>query len=323
MFSTRSIPTRRKAWSALTTLLLGSVFSVGQAQAASTKGCEGGGFTVLTRSGTQDTTVPAGTLGSRFRVQGKYVQFDVDTATLGVRNYMLTGAPNALDMTGGVLTPVFESKLPDHRGLSLTSDLELALKDENFEIGREGPGLVMKVQAKDCASGGVFQMEVERTDGSTTLFTHTLASQSGNLQPFYFDNRHFRDREGDTLPYKDTTVVVSARINFGNDFSRKFVGRDSPQVATRVPAPGCVNSIVTRTGSIAKVSHCGAVSQWQVASGGRMGMVFGEDATEVAPPATVCVKQCQAQNRVRGRATTLGFPFPVSSGDRLQPRLPQ
>jgi len=30
-----------------------------------------------------------------------------------------------------------------------------------------------------------------------------------------------------------------------------------------------------------------------------MGAVFGEDATEVAPPATACTQNCQAQNRVR------------------------
>jgi hypothetical protein len=53
-----------------------------------------------------------------------------------------------------------------------------------------------------------------------------------------------------------------------------------------------------------------------------MGAVFGEDATEVAPPATNCTQNCQAQNRVRGRAVVLGFPFPVPDTSRLQPRFP-
>jgi hypothetical protein len=53
-----------------------------------------------------------------------------------------------------------------------------------------------------------------------------------------------------------------------------------------------------------------------------MGAVFGEDATEVAPPATVCTHQCQAQNRVRGQSVVLGFPFPVPADSRLQPRFP-
>jgi len=65
------------------------------------------------------------------------------------------------------------------------------------------------------------------------------------------------------------------------------------------------------------------VSQWAVASGGRMGQVMGEDATEVAPPATACTHKCQAQNRTRGGATVLGSPFPVADADRLKPRFAQ
>jgi len=302
--------------------LLLAALAAGGAQAATATGCEGGGFTVLGRSGAQDTSVPAASLGSVFRVQGKYVQFDVDAATLGISNYAFLPTNNALDMTNGVLTPVYATKTPDHRGLSLTSDLLLALKDDVLEIARTGPGLTMKVQAKDCAQGGVFQMEVERADETATVVTHTLAQAGGNLQPFYFDNRNFRNREGDVVPFKATTITVQARINIGNDFSPRFVVRDSPQVASRIPDPRCNNLIATRTGALVTVQHCGGVSRWSVASGGRMGMVTGEDATEVAPPPTVCVQNCQAQNRVRGQSVVLGFPFPVNAADRLQPRFP-
>ena len=302
-------------------LLLGAL-AAGGAQAASSTGCEGGGFTVLGRSGAQDTSVPSASLGSIFRVQGKYVQFDVDASTLGIRDYAFVPTNNALDMTNGVLTPVYASKTPDHRGLLLTSDLLLELKDDALAIERTGAGLTMKVQAKDCAQGGVFQMEVERVDGANTVFTHTLAETGGNLLPFYFDNRNFRDREGDKVPYKDIFIIVPSRINIGNDYSSRFVVRDSPQVAPRIPDPRCSNLIATRTGALVTVQHCGGVSRWSVASGGRMGMVTGEDATEVAPPSTNCVQNCQAQNQVRGRAITLGFPFPVNAADRLQPRFP-
>ena len=48
--------------------------------------------------------------------------------------------------------------------------------------------------------------------------------------------------------------------------------------------------------------------------------VMGEDATEVAPPATFCVEDYQAQNQVGGGAVVLGFPFPVPFEFRLQPR---
>jgi hypothetical protein len=141
-------------------------------------------------------------------------------------------------------------------------------------------------------------------------------------EAFYFDNGNFRQREGDVVPYKDTTIVVPSRINFGNGFSRKFVGRDSAQVAERLDEPNCVNRIRTRTGALDKVLHCGRVSRWMVASGGRMGQVMGEDAVEVAPPATVCVKKCRGRNRVRGQAVVLGFPFPVPIEQRLTPPFP-
>lgn len=306
-----------KNW--ITACCVGLLLSAPSAFAADSAGCEGGGFTVLGKSGSQTASIAPGSVGSVFRVQGRYVQFDVDAATFGVLNYTMTGAPNALDITGGRATPVFESKMPDHRGLVLNSSVSVELSSSaDVVLTRTGPGVTMKIQAKDCANGGVFQMEVARADDTKTVFTHRLAESA-----FYFDNRNFRNREGDTVAYKDTTIKVGARINFGNDYSRKFVGRDSPQFADRIAEPACTNNIVTRTGGISKVLHCGGVSQWAVASGGRMGQVMGEDATEVAPPATVCTHQCQAQNRTRGGATVLGAPFPVAEADRLKPRYPQ
>ncbi|PYU10443.1 MAG: hypothetical protein DMG29_17470, partial [Acidobacteria bacterium] len=98
-------------------------------------------------------------------------------------------------------------------------------------------------------------------------------------------------------------VPVRPRINFANDFSAKFVGRDSPQVAARL-------------------NQFGGLSTWRVASGGRMGMVLGEDAVEVAPPATTCVANCQAQDRVKGKFPVLGFPFPVPTASRVTPQFP-
>jgi len=298
--------------------------------AATAAGCEGGGFSIVLSGGTTlagnvTTTVPASSLGTSFFVKGKYNEFQVVASTFEVRDYAFTGAPNALDITGGVRTPVFARKTPDHRGLSLTNALSVELSEEDLVISRTGPGLTMKLQAKDCANGGVFQMEVQRADGTQTDITHVLATASGatgaNLTAFYFDNPNFRAREGDVVPFKDTTIVVPSRINFANDFSPKFVGRDSPQVATRI-TQGCPNQIQKRDGTFVTVDHCGGVSVWRVASGGRMGAIFGEDATEVAPPSSICTHQCQAQDRVRGQAVVLGFPFPVPDASRLQPRFP-
>jgi hypothetical protein len=274
--------------------------------------------------------VSAANLPSTFLVKGKYVEFTVDAATFGLYNWTLTGAANSLDITGGKRTVVFSSKLPDHRGLVLTSDLMVDdSSGESLVISRTGPGLSMSIQAKDCANGGVFQVEVERDDLTATIFTHILGDGI-----FYYDNPNVRDLLGENLPCSgvlpdgtpvvcnganpDGTVTVTARVNFGNDFSSKFVGRDSPQVATRI-TPGFPNDIPNPFHP-GMVDHLGAVSQWSVASGGRMGQVMGEDAVEIAPAATPCTENCTAQNHVDGKAVVVDFPFPVPAEVRLQPR---
>jgi hypothetical protein len=316
----RQLPSlRRRALAAIFLLVVGALGLLSsRAGAASSAGCEGGGFSLLGLSGEQRTTVAAGALPAKFLVKGRYVEFTVVSATFGIENYTFTGAANPLDMTGGRRTVAFASKTPDHRGLRLTGPVEVELGDDDLVLERSGPGLDMKIQAKDCAQGGLFQMEPERDDATRTRITHVLADGV-----FYFDNPNFRAREGDVVPFKDTTVTVTPRINFANDVSDEFVGRDSPQVATRV-LQGCVNTVPAprRPGGTATVDHCGGVSVWDVASGGRMGAVFGEDATEVAPPATDCTQNCQAQNQVRGQAVVLGFPFPVPQESRLLPRFP-
>jgi hypothetical protein len=300
-----------------------------RAFAASSKGCVGGGFSLLGLSGDQKVIVRASQVGATFLVKGKYVEFTVDADTFGVRDWTLTGASNELDITGGRRTVVFASKIPDHRGLALTGDISVNSSREALVISRAGDGLSMKIQVKDCANGGVFQMEPIRGDATATVFTHVLGDGV-----FYFDNPNVRNRLGENIPCSgvlpdgtpvvcnganpDGTVTVTARVNFGNDFSDTFVGRDSPQVASRI-VRDCTNSIPNpfHPGS---VSHCGGVSQWSVASGGRMGQVMGEDSTEIAPAATVCTANCTAQNQVRGKAIVVGFPFPVPDAVRLKPR---
>jgi hypothetical protein len=299
------------------------------ASAASSASCDGGGFSLLGLSGDQKTVVGASSVGSTFLVRGRYVEFTVEAATLGVRDWKLTGAPNPRDITGGRPTVVFASKIPDHRGLTVTSDIAVETNRQSLVIKRNGFGLSMKIQANDCANGGLFQVEVARADGTSTLFTHVLGDGV-----FYFDNPNVRDLLGQNIPCSgilpdgtpvvcqganpDGTVTVTARVNFANDLSSNFVGRDSPQAATRI-VRDCVNEIPNpfHPGT---VSHCGGVSQWSVASGGRMGQVMGEDATEIAPAAKVCTANCTAQNQVQGKAVVVGFPFPVPEAVRLQPR---
>jgi len=313
---------QRTPWRIIAALLAltiaAGVVATARSHAATAASCDGGGFSVLGLSGDQTTTVPAAGLPATFLVKGRYVEFTVVAGSFGITNYTFTGAPNPLDMTGGHRTVVFASKTPDHRGLTLTGAVSVEIVGESLVLSRSGPGLSMKLQANDCAKGGLFQMEPQRADGTATRITHTLADGV-----FYFDNPNFRAREGDVVPYKDTTVTVTPRVNFANDVSANFVGRDSPQVATRV-LQGCVNTVPAprQPGGTATVDHCGGQSVWDVASGGRMGGVFGDDAVEVAPPSKACTHQCQAQDRVRGQAVVLGFPFPVPDASRLKPRFP-
>jgi len=57
---------------------------------------------------------------------------------------------------------------------------------------------------------------------------------------------------------------VTPRINFANDVSARFVGRDSAQAATRIVGTA---RTAFRTRASRTVSHCGGVSQWSVESG--------------------------------------------------------
>jgi hypothetical protein len=293
------------------------------AAAASSKGCEGGGFTVLGKGPGFTGTVAAP--GGRFTVQGKYTQFDVNPADFAVYDQSFTGAANPLDQTAGRVTPIYASRVPDHRGLLLTSGISIVSSGVDLELSRTGTGLSMKLQAKDCASGGIFQMEPQRGDGTRTRVVHRLADSA-----FYYDNPNFRARLGQFLGSDCTSVQtgppsrfcvrVTPRVNIGNDVSPKFAVRDSAQVATRVAQPECGPDFTNNLGLAETRDHCGGMSVWDIASGGRMGMVTGEDATEVANPPTVCTQDCQAQNQVKGRLVVLGSPFPVPAASRLSPR---
>jgi hypothetical protein len=295
------------------------------AQAASSRFCDGS-YTVLGKTGTDTRfrgTIPAP--AGRFLVRGKYTQFEIDPSTFAIYNYIFTGAPNDGDMTGGRPVPVYASKIPDHRGLALTSGISLELRREDMTISRTGTsGLSMKIQAKDCAQGGIFQMEPSRGDGTRTRIVHQLAAPV-----FYFDNPHFRGHLGEFLgsgcrdartgPPSDFCVRVTPRVNIASDAAPKLILRDSAQVATRIRQSSCGPDFSNGLGLAETQDHCGAMSIWDVASGGRMGMVTGEDATEVANPPTTCTSDCQARNRVGGRLATLGFPTPVPTASRLAP----
>jgi hypothetical protein len=151
--------------------------------------------------GNRDVTIPAAR-GTIALVSGTYVEFLVDLDTFAVGSYTLTGAPSPSDITGGRRTVIFERKVPEHGSL-LTSNLSLKLDGEKLELRRSGPGIGMKIQAKDATQGGIFQMEPSRT----ITYVHQLA-------PGF---EYFTDRLGRTLLTNLT-----------------LVGRESPEAAAPV-----------------------------------------------------------------------------------------
>jgi hypothetical protein len=196
------------------------------------------GFTVTTGGvsyrGNQNRSIAASRVSPTIVVSGKYVRFTVNSSKFTVTNYTLTGANSGdsdKDLPIDAPVIVFKSKVPNHND-TLNSALTLRISNEGIVLKRNGVRQSIKIQAKDCAQGGLFQMEPQ----PSITETNTL---------------------GDTFAY--TRVPAGqTRLCFTNG---KFVGYDSPELAT----------LVSRTRSIA---------QWRVQSGGRIGMVIGEDAEE-------------------------------------------
>jgi hypothetical protein len=235
--------------------------SLPSAEAATSSACTGGGFTVTLPGGRAvagDQSAKISTSGlseaTRLSVRGRYIEFDFAPVTGNIYNYVYTGAANPETLTDGVRTPVWESKTLS-LGAVLRTETEVRVGDGgDLTMLARGKAGKVKIQAKDCATGGIFQQEVEA--GTAVTATHTLAANM-----YYFVN-----------PY-------TGKINFGD--GSRFRGKDSPQVAT-------------------KTSQSDRVTTWQIAAGGRMGQVLGEDAVELSAGASACVTDCQAQNRIRG-----------------------
>jgi hypothetical protein len=203
-------------------------------------------------------------------VSGRHVGFRIDPATLGVYDYTLTGAADPQRMVTAP-TVVFASKVPQLTPAQLTGVriADLRLRDDVLVVSFTTHAGTFKVQAKDAPQGGIFQMEQEF--GAPVEFVHTLGAGV-----FYFVNAY------------------TGKVNFGNGVAgdathQMLLGKDSPQVATRL-------------------QQTATVSRWSVTSGGRMGGVLGEDAIELSAGATNCTSDCQAQNRIQGSLTVPADP---------------
>ena len=241
--------------------------------AAQAKTTSVGGDYAVTVNGTtynpapgKDAKLKDVAVSGRITVSGTNNRFTMDPATLGVYDYTLTGAPDTQRMVTSP-TVVFASKVPtltaaQRSGARLSS---LEVRDDSLVAIFTTAGGKLKIQAKDGAQGGIFQMEPEFA--APVELVHTLGPGL-----FYFVNQY------------------TGKINFGNGVDavtsgpgahQMLLGKDSPQVAT-------------------KTYQDATVTKWTVASGGRMGGVLGEDAIELSAGATNCTSQCQAQNRING-----------------------
>lgn len=72
--------------------------------------------------------------------------------------------------------------------------MRLKMDKGDLVLTRQGDGLTMKIQSKDCALGGIFQMEVARSDNTATVCMHMLGETV-----FYYDNRNVRNRLGENI----------------------------------------------------------------------------------------------------------------------------
>ncbi|MEN0104541.1 MAG: hypothetical protein AAGC90_16590 [Curtobacterium sp.] len=268
-------PSRRVAGiaAAVAAVTIAAVALVGVAPASASGKTSTGGDYAVTINGT--TTNPASgkdfkakdlAVSGTIKVRGIHNGFDIRVADLGVYDYTLTGAPDTQRMVTKP-TVVFASKIPSLTAaqLSGTKLSQLEVRDDTLTaIFATGAGK-FKIQAKDGAQGGIFQMETEFAGPVT--FTHTLGAGL-----FYFTNPYTGK-----INFGDGTPAVTS----GSGSHQMLLGKDSPQVAT-------------------KTSQTATTTTWTVQPGGRLGGVLGEDAVELSAGATNCTSQCQAQNQIRG-----------------------
>ena len=149
-----------------------------------------------TFSGKQTILVPAADANGKVaQVKGTFASFNVNLNTFKVTNYTLNG------------TKIFASKTPTVPS-PLNSPLFLKLNNEQLVMQRSGSGedQDLKVQAKDCDTGGTFQLEPD-SDGKQT---NVLAT--GPIHYCLLDS-------------------VSGRLFFTNG---PLLGYDSPQLATNL-----------------------------------------------------------------------------------------
>lgn len=130
-------------------------------------------------------------------VRGRYADFDVRASNFEILDYRLRSP-----ITGGRPAQIFARKTPLFAGV-LAGPVELRIVREHVRLQR-GTGQNLKVQAKDCQQGGIFQHEPE----PGLVYEHVLGA-----------GFRYNGPPGDgSLCFTNGT----------------FPGYDSPEVATRL-----------------------------------------------------------------------------------------
>jgi tetratricopeptide (TPR) repeat protein len=109
-------------------------------------------FTPGPRGDSRTTLSAEQASGQIAQVRGTFVAFDVDLDTFTVTDYTRTGVPAPAQITDQPTT-IFTGKVPEAR---LTGSLNLRVRTsgQHLVMERSGPGIRMKIQAKDCDQGG-------------------------------------------------------------------------------------------------------------------------------------------------------------------------
>ena len=289
------------------------------AHAASSAGCEGGGFWLRlgdgsTLSGDQQRH-RAGEPADRHAAGPRQVQ------RLGPRRGRPSGssttpsrAPRTRSsITSGQRVVAFASKVPDHRGLSLSGPAQVRHRRG------EPRDLPRGQRPVDEAAGQGLRPGRRLPDGAGALRRHAHAHHP-----------HAGCRARSTSTTRTSGRARATRCRTRTPRSRSRRGSTSPttsaavrrprQPAGRHPRDAGMREHRSRPAAAGRdrerrpLRRRVGVGRGQRRAHGRR---VGEDSTEVAPPATTCTHQCQAQNRVRGQSVVLGFPSPVPDASRL------
>ena len=181
----------------------------------------------------------------------------------GVYDYRLTGAADPERMVTAP-TVVFASKVPVLTPAQLAGVRisDLRLRDDTLVVTFSTAAGTLKVQAKDAAQGGIFQMEQEF--GAPVEFVHTLGAGSSTSST--------------SSPGRSTSATAWTRDATPPDAAGQGQPAGGDQDSSRPPrSPD---------------------GRWPPAAG--WAASWARTRSSCRPGATNCTSDCQAQNRIQG-----------------------